>query len=138
MRSWWRLFLWWLRRQRGSFRFNIGPVGRKGTTDMVEITLTNEQKVKVTATPVTATGKPAPVDGAVVFTVQAGDCTVNELDDFSAEIVSGDNPGDSVILVSADADLGDGVETVADTVTVHVEGARAASLGLTVGAPEPK
>ena len=104
----------------------------------LEITLTNEQKVRLTAIPVTAVGNPAPVDGPVVFSVIAGDSTITPIDDFSAFLVSSDTPGDTTYLVSADADLGGGVETIQDTVLMHVEGARAANLGLVLGAPEPK
>jgi len=125
------------RTRRGRFRFNIGP-SRPKEDQMVEATLTNEQKVRISASPVTATGSPAALDGSVRFEVGSGDCTIEPIDDLSAFIVSGANPGDSTIVVSADADLGAGVETVSDAVTVHVEGARAVSLGLSIGTPEPK
>lgn len=103
-----------------------------------EITLTNEQKVLVTVNPVTATGQPAQLDGPAIFTVTSGDCTVSAVDERSAFIVSGSSLSDSVVQVDGDADLGGGVETISDTVLVHVQGARATSLGLTVGTPEPK
>ena len=138
MTWWWRLLVWFLSWRRGGFLFTVGLVGRKETITMLDIKLTNEQKIVVTATPVTATGKPAPLDGQVEFQVSAGDCTINRLDDLSVEIVSGDLPGDSVVTVMADADLGAGVETVADSINVRVEGAKATSLGLTVGTPTPK
>jgi len=104
----------------------------------LEITITNEQKVRLTAVPVTAVGNPAPLDGPVVFSVIAGDGTVVTIDDFNAFLVSSDVPGDTSYLVSADADLGAGVETIQDTVLLHTEGALAANLGLILGAPEPK
>lgn len=106
----------------------------------VEITLTNEQKVRATVTPKTATGKPAPLDGKPVVTVVSGDAAIaNTSDDgLSFDIVSPDSPGDSQILVEADADLGEGVETISDVIKVTVVGARAASLGLTLGTPEAK
>lgn len=106
---------------------------------MVEITLTNEEKVTVTLAPVTTTGKPASLDGVPTWTVVSGDSTVvPAADGLSAELVSSDTPGDTVFLVEADADLGAGVETISDTITVHVEGARAANLGLIVGTKGPK
>lgn len=104
----------------------------------LEVTITNEQKVRLTAVPVTATGNPAPLDGPVSFSVISGDSTVNVLDNLTAELVSGVTPGDTTYLVEADADLGAGVETISDTVLMHVEGARAANLGLSLGVPEPK
>lgn len=104
-----------------------------------EVTLTNEQKVSATIAPVTAAGNPAAVDGAPTWTVTAGDCTVNvSADGLSCEIVSGSALADSVVQVDADADLGSGVQTISDTVLVHVQGALAVSLGLSLGSPEPK
>lgn len=123
---------------RPRFRYGVGPARGKGIESMLELNLTNEQKVKITVTPTTQGGHAAAIDGEAVFTVQVGDCTIEPIDDGSAFIVSGDNPGDSVILVQADADLGEGVQTIADTVNVHVSGAPATSLGLAAGSPEPK
>lgn len=104
----------------------------------LEITLTNEQQVSLTATPTTPAGHPVAVDGAVQFTVQSGDCTLQSLSDTSTMIVSSDAPGDSTILVAADADLGEGTENIQDVVIVHVQGAKAQNLGLVVGVPENK
>lgn len=119
------------------FRFNL-PTQKRSNT-MVEITITNEQKVKATLNPVTATGRPAKLDGAPKWVVSSGDATVvPAADGLSCELVSGDNPGDTVILVSADADLGSGVVTISDSITLHVQGALATNLGLTVGTPEAK
>lgn len=106
---------------------------------MLELSITNEQKVQVTLTPVTATGKPAPVDGVPTWVVASGDATVDvAADGLSAFLISGDNPGQSSIVVSADADLGAGVETISDSITLTVEGAKAISLGLTASAPVAK
>ena len=105
---------------------------------MLEITCTNEEKVKVTVNPVTSTGKPVELDGPIVVEVQSGDGVMAFVDDTSFYVISGDNPGDTAYLVSGDADLGEGVVTVSDIVMLHVEGAMAKSLGLVAGAPEPK
>lgn len=108
---------------------------------MLEITITNEQQVNVTLHPVTSgqPPRPAPVDGAPTWAVQTGDSTVNvAADGLSADLISSDTPGDTVILVSADADLGPGVETITDLITLHVQGAHAANLGLVAGDPTPK
>lgn len=105
---------------------------------MIEVKITNEQKIAIGVSPVTATGKPAQLDGEVVFEVQSGDVTIERIDANNAFIVSGNLPGDSVVIVSADTDLGEGVETISDIVKITVEGARAASLGLTVGTPVAK
>ena len=105
----------------------------------IEVQSTNEEKVPVTINPLSSAGKPAKIDGAPTWTVTSGDATVVvATDGLSAELVSGDNPGDSTFLVEADADLGEGVESIADTITYHVAGAKAINLGLTVGAAVPK
>ena len=104
----------------------------------LDITLTNEQKVLITATPTTEGGQLAMLDGDVTYTVESGECTLESVDNLSTYIVSGDTPGDSVIMVTADADLGEGVQHIQDAVLVHVEGAFASNLGLTAGQPELK
>lgn len=106
---------------------------------MFEIKLTNEQKIRVALTPKTATGKPAVLDGKPVWEVLSGGSTVEVAEDgLSAYLVSSDTPGDTQVLVKADADLGEGVEEISDVIKLTVEGAKAASLGLTIGEPEAK
>lgn len=105
----------------------------------LEISITNEQKIKVTLTPTTATGKPAPVDGQPEWTVVSGDATVEVAEDgLSAYLISGDAPGDSQVLIEADADVGEGIENISDVIRLTVIGARAVNLGLLAGLPEPK
>lgn len=106
----------------------------------LEIACTTEEKVQITATPQTAGGRPAQIDGALRVTVQSGNGTVNQdpADPLSFEAVSGDAPGETVYLVEADADLGAGTELIQDTVTLVVSGAKAANFGLTASAPMPK
>lgn len=127
-------------KDKGRFDWKIRVTNKNERTNMpLEITITNEQKVNVTLKPVTATGKPAPLDGVPTWTVQTGESTVvPAADGLSADLISSDSPGDTVILVEADADLGSGVETLADTIRLTVEGARAANLGLAAGTPVPK
>jgi hypothetical protein len=102
------------------------------------ISMSNEEKRLVTALPLTAQGNPAPIDGTVQYSVTSGTCTIAPVDDTSAYVVSGDTPGDSTVQMACDADLGAGVVPVLDTMLVHVTSASAASLDVTVGAPEPK
>lgn len=125
-------------RQYLRFKYKIGPARAKGVSFM-DITLTNEQKVQVTVTPVTATGKPAAVDGAPKWTVSTGDATLDiAADGLSAFLISSDTPGNSVVVVEADADLGSGVVSVSDSINLTVEGALAANLGLKAAPPVPK
>lgn len=104
----------------------------------MDIQITDEQKVLVTLAPKTQSGKDATLDGDASFTVESGDATVEpQPGGLSAYIVSGAQ-GPSSIKVSADADLGEGVRTIEDTINLTVVGAEATNLGLVVGSPEPK
>jgi hypothetical protein len=101
---------------------------------MLEVTLTNEQKVIATLSPKTATGKPAQVDGVPTWSVVAGNGTVTPSGDgLSCECVPADAPaiGDVDFQVEADADLGSGVVPLTDLLRAHVSGAQAENLGLT-------
>jgi|ERR1051325_5585414 hypothetical protein len=105
----------------------------------LDVTITNEEKVQISLNPVTATGKPAKVDGVPVWSVQFGTVTLDvAADGLSAFIVSGDNPEDADVLVDADADLGPGVADISDVVHMHVTSANAANLGLIASPPVPK
>ena len=102
------------------------------------ITLTDEQKIPVTLAPVTAAGNPAQVDGVPLWTVVEGDATLEVAPDgMSCYLISG-TVGNSQITVSADADLGSGVNTITDTIDLAVVSAQASSLGLVVGTAEAK
>lgn len=122
------------------FDFEVGPVTLKERQHMpLAVSITNEQKVTVTLKPVTNAGKPASLDGVPTWTVVSGDSTVvPSTDGLSASLVSSDNPGDTTYLVEADADIGEGVQTIQDTITLTVIGAQAANLGLAAGTPELK
>lgn len=103
---------------------------------MLELNCTNEEQVKVTVRPVTTGGHTIALDGTIMVDVQAGEGTVTvDPDGVSFWCVSGDDPGDTTYLVTGDADLGAGIETISDIVILHVAGAKAAALGLTADAP---
>jgi len=111
----------------------------------LELACNNEEKIEVTLTPVTTTGKPARVDGIPVWAVVSGPGTiVPAADGMSAFVISQDtistNPSENqtVYSVLADADTGDGVVEIGDNVILQVEGARAANLGLKAGPAVPK
>ena len=123
-------------------KFNVAfdlPVEKQKAHIMVETTITNEQKVNVTLTPVTDTGKPAKLDGAPAWSVVSGDSTVVvAADGLSADLVSSDTPGDTTFLIDGDADLGSGVVDVQETILLHVAGAQAKNLGVKIGTPVAK
>jgi hypothetical protein len=123
------------------FDLVIGPVVLKTKVNPMAVTIkiTNEQKVNVALTPKTDGGKPAKLDGAPAWSVVSGDSTlVVAADGLSADLVSSDTPGDTTFLIDADADLGEGVENLQETITLTVSGANARNLGITVGTPVNK
>lgn len=124
----------------GRFDYKVGPCKtKKPKTCMLELSITNEQKIPVTLSPKTATGKPASVDGAPTWEVITGNSTVvPSPDGLSAELISSDDPGDTDVLIKADADLGAGVVEISDIIRLTVVGALAANLGLTAGTPVAK
>lgn len=127
-------------KRKVSFGFKVGLVKPKPVKRMpLELKITNEQQIPVTLTPVTDTGKPATLDGMPAWTVISGNsqCVVSE-DGLSAMLVSSDEPGDTEIIVKADADLGEGVEEISDIVKLSVQGATAKNLGMKAGTPEAK
>lgn len=103
------------------------------------ITITNEEKVQVTLSPTTAAGNPANVDGAPTWTVTEGDATVEvAADGLSAYLISGAADVNSKIEVTADADLGEGIVNITDSIDLAVVPASASALGLVVGTAELK
>lgn len=107
----------------------------------LSLSITTEQKVHVKLTPVTASGKPATVDGIPAWSVVSGNGTVvPDADGLGAFLLSTDAVDgiDTVFLVDADADLGPGVTDIQDTVTLTTTNAQATSLGLTSEPPVSK
>lgn len=112
-------------------------VGQGGS--MTTIVLKESQKVLVTLRPTTDEGKPAVVDGAPSWVVKSGDVTMSvAADGLSATLFAGTVHGDSVIVITADSDLGTGVVTLTESITVTVDGDRAHNLGIFVGVPTTK
>jgi hypothetical protein len=125
------------KKKEPSFSFNVAaPISKE--MNMLDLNCTTEEKILVTCTPVTSTGKVASLDGPLVVSVINGNGSVEMVGDLSFFLVSGDDPGDTSFLVDGDADLGSGVVDVQDTIVLHVAGALAANLGLSAGTPIPK
>lgn len=117
------------------WNYKVGRPKLKGGIKMaLEATCTNEEKVPISLKPVTPAGNPIVVE-ALNIAVQSGEGTFEIVDDANFFVVSGPTPGDTVYIVTADADLGEGVQNISDVITLHVEGAKAQSLGLGVGTP---
>lgn len=126
--------------RKTGFKIGFGLPTTKTKEPMpAEVSITNEQKITATLTPVTDTGKPAKLDGVPTWEVVSGNSTIEVAEDGrSATLISSDDPGDTQFLVKADANLGEGVEEISDVILLHVVGATAKNLGLTLGAPVPK
>jgi hypothetical protein len=108
---------------------------------MLNLTITTDEKVHVKLNPVTATGKPAVVDGVPVWSVVSGNGTIEpDADGLGAFLISTDAVDgiDTIYMVDADADLGPGVTDIQDTITLTTTNAQAQSLGLTSDAPVSK
>lgn len=120
--------------------FGIGPVSQKQRTQIpMELSITNEQKIKITLNPVTHGGHPVELDGVPTWEVVSGDSEVEmAVDGKSAFLISADGPGETVYKISADADLGSGVVTIEEMITLTVANANAEQLGATAGTAEPK
>jgi len=125
---------------KAHFDIAFGLVIQKAKKPMaVATSITNAQKVNVTLSPKTDSGKPAKLDGAPVWSVVSGDSTVvPAADGLSADLISSDTPGDTTFLIDADADLGTGVEDLQETITLTVIGENAKNLGITIGTPTLK
>lgn len=114
---------------KGSLGMKVTPYWR--IKKMQDVTITTDQGVIVSFTPVTPRGQPAPLDGPIRGSIQSGQGVLEQFGDPSENKfkVFADLPGDVVVLFVGDADLGEGFEEVADTLRVTIQGARASSLG---------
>lgn len=125
------------KRLRFSYHFNI--TNKRKEIPMQEATITNEQKIMFSLNPVTDAGHPASFDGSPRLSIVSGNGTFSLAEGgFSGELVSTETPGDTTYLLEADADLGDGVELIQETILIHTAGAKAKSFGFSFGTPQPK
>lgn len=109
------------------------------TPGTLTVLLQNTEKVRVELHPVSESGKSARVDGTPEWVVLSGTSTVERSPDgMAAYLISSDNPGDTQILVKADADLGSGREEISGIILVRVVGSNPESMGLSFGSPESK
>lgn len=109
---------------------------------MITQKITTEEFFIATLSPLNKRGHPAPVDGKPTWTLE-GDAVTTEVseDGMSCKVIPTGNDGTSTIHISADADVGEGIETIEDSLDVVCSHPRASSLGLKVGTiqeiPEP-
>ena len=104
----------------------------------MQTSITNDQQVVLTVHPVTAGGKPAPVDGAPLWTSSnVNVATLVVAPDGLSATVTAVGVGTSTVTVAADSDLTAGVHQISASIDVVVTQAQAASLNITVGTPTP-
>ena len=105
--------------------------------DIMSFILKADQKVTVSIQPVDKFGNPASVDGAPVWVDATGQTSVVASDDgLSAVITPNGAVGTTQINVSADADMGDGVVTIAGVLDLEVVAGDAVALVINPGTPE--
>ena len=99
------------------------------------LVLTDLEKVSLSVAFTTAAGNPAVVDGIPVWgTSDETILSVVAAEDGLTAVVTTVGPlGSAQVSVTADADLGEGVQLVQDGIVLTTEGALASSLGLVVG-----
>src|SRR5262245_17207050 len=87
-----------------SLRWHVGPITRKEVHVPIEVTMTTEEQCRLSITPLTPGGQPAPVDGPAQWSVAGSSCTVQAIDATSAWIIATSTLGDSTVTVGCDAD----------------------------------
>jgi len=118
-----------------------GKITERGTTMIMEIT--DSQQDTATLTPLTASGKPAPVEpNSALWTGPTFVALNPSADGLSCTVVAmgigGDvegGPAEEFINCSVDADLGVGVKTISGRFGIHVTPGQAVSLGFSFGTP---
>lgn len=124
----------------GRFAYALGRPILKGSRPMLDLQCTVLEKWPVTIAPTNSAGQPDEIQpGSLAVEVVSGEGTF-AINGNTIEFISPDNPGVTEYLVKADADLGDGVVEITDTVTLTATDALATHLGLTAapGGPVPK
>ena len=107
---------------------------------MATLVLTDAQKVALSVTFLDAAGNPASVDGAPVWGSSDPTIVLVEAatDGLSAVATAVGPLGSAQVNVTADADLGAGVESITGLLDVNVVGDKAVTVAIAAGTPEPK
>jgi len=100
--------------------------------------LKDTEQVVLSVVPVDAKGNAAPVDGTPAW--DSSDPTVAIVtpaaDGLSATVAAAGPLGKAQISVTADADLGEGIESIVGTLEIEVVAGKAVSLSIKTGTPE--
>ena len=100
-------------------------------------TMTTTQQFTITPNVTNAAGKPAPVEGALVYgsSDESVVKVVPAADSLTALVVA-QGVGDYTVSVSGDADLGEGVTTIVGQASGTVTLGQATSIGISAGPVE--
>lgn len=116
-------------------------IGQKTKSKSMKTAITTEQYVDITLSPKTLSGRPARVDGTPVWSVESGIDLVDVIPSpnglvgrIAAEAF--DRVGIAVVRVTADVDVGEGIEPVFEEIEVAVTGPKAATLGVATLVPQ--
>jgi len=126
----------WHRQRIINLAFSISklePKSLSGGIQMTEVTLTNEQKVKVSVAGLTEGGQVVPLDN-LEATIASGDGSVQVVDPTSFYAASGSLVGDTLINVVGTIY---GVAILGD-LTLHVTAAKVVGLQMVPGSAEIK
>lgn len=107
---------------------------------MAKLVLTDIQEATLSVAFVDAAGNPAVVDGAPAWAVSdAALLSITPAADGMSAVVSANGPlGTGQVSVSADADMGAGVTTIAGTLDIEVLASAAVSIAISAGTPTDK
>ena len=106
--------------------------------DINMITINENQKVLLTAEPLSAKGNPAPIDGPIVWSVTSGAefVSITPVDNLTAYATAIGPVGTAVVQATADSDLGTGTTFISNTIEVEVIGGQVVTLNIIPGTPE--
>lgn len=123
-----------------SLNLRLGPpaVNTPGG-DMATKDLGVNQNADATINPLDADGNPAQIEaGSTQWAVSDPTLAeVTSIDDKNANVRNLGVVGTYELTVSADADLGEGVTTITDALTINAVPGEAVNLGLSLGEPKP-
>lgn len=106
----------------------------------MNVTITNTQKVRATISATKSDGSAASIQ-SIAWGVSSGDGTVQQVDNTSADLISGATIGDTQIVANVTSDFGGGVITVPFNITMTVSPVAlpaGASISVAFGTPQPK
>lgn len=104
----------------------------------MSLILKDNQRVTINVSPVDAKGNPAQVDGAPVWAVVGPGIVTLEpsSDGFTCVATTTGELGTTQLTVTADADVGEGIQTISGLLDLEVVGGVAVGLAIAAGIPE--